>query len=181
MVRALVGGVMLVVASCGNAQPTKPGASATGDPTQSAARAGLAEIRIFFDAGQRAAITIHEDGMVEFDDGSRPLRVTADGKVLTNPGTKWSQTGDQLVASIEADGSVVPDLFGATIHADGTASFRGDSTLDLKGKTVSLDAFARGGHVDGASSPGLRRTAMLVLLAFDSLLLGAASGAAAGP
>lgn len=141
---------------CGSraARPALP-APAPGDVL------GLGELELV-DVNTRAVVRVLRDGTVEIQrEPGKSFRVTVEGKALLPSG--------DLVLSLDADGTVRrPDgePLGVRIAPDGTATTR-------EGQQVAIDSHGnlRGGplgarhvRVEGAATPGQRRTAMFAMV-----------------
>ncbi|MDB4962889.1 MAG: hypothetical protein JWP01_2888 [Myxococcales bacterium] len=159
--RKLTIALVLFAAACGGSK--KDTAPTTTAPVAVTAEAGtkleLAEMKLV-DVNKNEALMIHADGSIEVE-GKTPAKVQADGKIVTTD-------NGTVVAQLEPDGSVTAQgkPVGVTIAADGS--------FTIDGKTVSLDdgGMLVGGNpdapklrVEGATNPGLKRTAMFVLIA----------------
>jgi hypothetical protein len=149
----------LALAACGgksSSTPTTPEPPVT-EKAGNLSSLELGEIKIV-DTEKNEAVIVHADGKIDVG-GNVIATVTADGKLK-------SASGEELMM-LEADGSlkvksgqIPPVVFGA------------DGSVTAEGKTVSIDADGKlvGGEdaaplkIEGATTPGLKRTALFVLL-----------------
>lgn len=148
----------LAAAACGGKSSSTP---TTPEPpvTEKAANLStleLGELKIV-DTEKNEAVLVHADGKIEIG-GNVIATITADGKLK-------SPAGEELMM-LEADGSlkvksgqVPPIVFGPdSVTAEGKTV-----TIDAEGKIVGgTDAAPL--KVEGATTPGLKRTALFVLL-----------------
>ncbi|MDX2088461.1 MAG: hypothetical protein SFX73_11460 [Kofleriaceae bacterium] len=151
----------LAVAACGGKSSSTP--TTPEPPMTEKAPAGLSSLELgelkIVDTEKNEAILIHADGKIEIG-GQVLASVTADGKLR-------NQASGEDVLMLEADGSLkvksgqIPPVV-----------FAADGTVTADGKTISIDAEGKivGGEeaaplkVEGATTPGLKRTALFVLV-----------------
>lgn len=154
----------LALAACGG----KSSAPATPEPPVTEKAANLSNLELgemkLVDIEKNEAILVHADGKIEMG-GQVLASVTADGKLRL-------QANGEDVMWLEADGSLkvaggqpLPITFGA----DGTVTADGETiSIDDEGKIVGGKEAAPL-KVEGATTPGLKRTALFVLV---GLLMG---------
>lgn len=158
---------LVLAAACGPAtkstpaEPAPPAAPATpAPPAGASAQLELGELKLV-ETSTNKAVLIHADGTIELD-GQKPAKVTADGKIVKADTGEvgFTLTGDGRVLGPNGADS------GAKLAADGALTV-GDKTITLSdsGDLVGANADAPKMHVDGATTPGLKRTAMFVLVA----------------
>ena len=149
--RKLLSLVVAIAAACGAPAPR---------PASPAPAVALGELALV-DVGKQQGIAIHADGTVE-QHGVKLGKVTADGKLVT------LDTGAVIVA-LAADGTVVGRdgaSVGSRIADDGTLTTGTHTiTIDATGELVGGEPGAPRLQVQGATSAGLKRTALLVLVA----------------
>jgi hypothetical protein len=148
--------LLIVLAACGSATPATP-RTAPASPAKPMVE--LAELRFY--AGQNLGMQLHADGRLEMkaedawvDIGS----VAADGTLSAPDGTRRGH--------ITADGSVVgPSGKTAPFHFEGQTLVIADRrfTIDARGMLQGGDYLQGPMRVEGAATPGLKRTALVVL------------------
>lgn len=158
--------LVLAAAACGGGSKKAVDTTANAGSAGSAAPAAggpvhleLAEIKIT-DLNKNESLLIHADGVIEVD-GAKPAKVTADGKIMKIDGT-------EVGMSLGADGSINgPDgkPTGARLDATGGLT-AGNQTISIddQGNLVGGNPDAPKLHIDGATTPALKRTALLVLV-----------------
>ena len=161
----------LSLAACGGSPkpaPTGPAPAPTGEATPAApAAAGgaleLGELKLV-DVQQNKALLVHADGSIEID-GQKPAKVTKEGKIVRADN---GQVGFTLAGDGSIKGPDGQDL-GVTIGPDGTVK-AGDKTISIddSGNLVGGNPDAPAMRVEGATTPGLKRTAMFVLIALTA-------------
>lgn len=161
MMAMLVGGCLAPAATSGATAGATTGATDGGGEAEAGAdRIAFGELRLVAADGAAPVVFIHADGGVE--------------------------RGDEMIASLGTDGRMVMhhtgevvlelDAAGALHDAAGTAVARmaSDGTLTIGDQTMTIgaDGAVLGGDpaavpvtIEGATTDGQRRTAMLVLLA----------------
>lgn len=163
--------VAIVLAACGggNKQPvtqTTPAPATT--TTASAATVELGELKFF--EGDDMGMQLHANGHLEVkmmhSEAGKPAQemwhdvgsVAADGTVTGPDGKKH--------AEIKADGSMVsPDGQTAPFHLDGETLVIADKkiTIDDKGVLQGGNDMGKPVRIEGATTPGLKRTALVLL------------------
>jgi hypothetical protein len=154
--------ILVFLVACGSKKPeaTKP------EPPPATATAGVAlelgEMRLV-DVGKDQAVLIHADGGIEFK-GVKGATVTKDGKIKNEEG----QVGFEL----QPDGTIkgpTGHVIDVTLTAEGAIK-SGDKTIsvDDKGALVGSNPDAPQMRIEGATSAGLKRTAMFVLIALTT-------------
>lgn len=149
--------LLVVLVGCGS---TTPAATQTApEPPRKAATIELAELKFY--AGADLGMQLHANGHLEVkaqaawvDVGS----VAADGTISAPDGTQRGH--------ITADGSVVgPSGKAAPFHLEGETLVVADRTftIDDKGLLQGGDLLQGPMRVEGATTPGLKRTALVVL------------------
>lgn len=118
----------------------------------------LGEMKII-DVAKNVAISIHADGTIEYE-GKIGAKVTAQGQIVNDKG--------DVGFTLMADGSIKgPDgnIVDVTLSPEGSIK-SGDKAISIKddGTLDGANPDAPQMRVEGASTPGLKRTAMLVLI-----------------
>jgi hypothetical protein len=119
----------------------------------------LAELRFY--AGQNLGMQLHADGHLEVKADQAWVEV---GSVAPD-GTLRAPDGTQR-GHVTADGSVVgPSGKTAPFHVEGETLVVGDRklTIDDKGMLQGGDYLQGPMRIEGATTPGLKRTALVVL------------------
>ena len=156
--------LVLFAAACGSKKP----APATPPPTTTTATASgevtleLGEMKLV-DVNKNKAVLIHADGTIEFE-GVKGAKVTKDGKITNDQG--------EVGFTLQPDGTIKgPDgrVVEVTLTAEGAIK-NGDKTISLddKGALVGANPDAPQMRIEGATSTGLKRTAMFVLIALTT-------------
>ena len=151
------------------AAPTAPTTPAAAEP----AMLELGELKLV-EANKDQALTIQADGTIVMPDGEGegPLKLTRDGKLMK---------ADQTVLQLMPDGTLQgPDgkPIEGTLSADGVITFKDQKiSLDDNGTVLGSNSGASQMRFEGATTPGLKRTALFVLIA----LLGRAEPAPPPP
>lgn len=144
-------------APTGEATPAAPAAPAAGGSLE------LGELKLV-DVQQNKALLVHADGSIEID-GKKPAMVTKEGKIVR-------ADNGQVGFTLGGDGSIKgPDGqdLGITIGPDGSVKV-GDKTISIddSGNLVGGNPDAPAMRIEGATTPGLKRTAMFVLVALTA-------------
>ncbi|HEU0035251.1 MAG TPA: hypothetical protein VFQ53_31715 [Kofleriaceae bacterium] len=165
--KLLTGALVTVVllSACGSKKP----APQAPPPTTDTAAAGdgvklaLGEMKLV-DVNKNKAILIHADGSIEFE-GQKGVKVTADGKLMR---VDNGEVGFEL----KPDGTILgPDKQPLDVTLDANATIKsGDKSISLddKGALVGANPDAPQMRVDGATTVGLKRTALFVLIAITT-------------
>jgi hypothetical protein len=154
----------VTLVACGSSPKPRPTPPA---PTATAGIVELAELTFY--EGDEAGLKVHADGRIET-------------KFTRSVSGQPPETGWRNVAVLASDGTLtVKGTVAARIKSDGTAAsatgtmlpfnLDGDAlvvdskrvTIDEKGAVQGANPMARSLRVEGASTPGLRRTALIVL------------------
>ncbi|MBA3396829.1 MAG: hypothetical protein H0T89_29630 [Deltaproteobacteria bacterium] len=159
---------VLLAAACGSSSHKKTTENNTTTVAASAAvQLELGEMKLV-DVSKNQALTIQADGTIiipDQPDGDRggTIKVTTDGKILA---------GDKVGFQLMADGTIV-GLDGkpidVTLSADAVIT-SGDKkiSLDAGGALIGANPEAPQMRVEGATTVGLKRTALFVLIALTS-------------
>lgn len=141
------------------------GGSKTAAPTSTTPAAAepamleLGELKLV-EANKDQALTIQADGTITLPDGDGPLKVTSDGKLMK---------ADQTILQLLPDGTIQgPDgkPIEGTLSADGVITFKdGKVWLDDNGTVLGTNPGASQMRFEGATTPGLKRTVLFVLVA----------------
>ncbi len=159
---------LVLAAACGGGGTKKTDTTPTTDTTTTTPTGGAVELELgelkLIDVSKNKALLVHADGTIELD-GQKPAKVTKDGKIAK------IDTGE-VGFTLNADGTISgPDgkSVGVTLAADGTLT-SGDKkiSVDDAGKLVGANPAAPEMKIEGASTPGLKRTAMFVLVALTT-------------
>ncbi|MDQ3364512.1 MAG: hypothetical protein M3680_03695 [Myxococcota bacterium] len=167
MIKNLALSLVLAAAACGGgskaAAPVAPVQTAAPTP----ATLELGELRLV-DVSKNQSLTIQADGTIVIPaqpdgDAGGTLKVTADGKLMSK---------DQTVLQLMTDGTIQTSdgkALEVTLSADGVIA-SGDKkiSLDDTGTLVGANPDAPQMRVEGATTPGLKRTALFVLIALTS-------------
>ena len=135
-----------------------PGVTASGPVEME-----LGELKLI-DVNKNKALLVHADGTIELE-GQKPAKVTKDGKIV-------KIDTNEVGFTLNGDGSISgPDgkSLEVTLSADGVVT-HGDKkiSLDDKGMLLGGNPDAPQMKIEGATSPGLKRTALFVLIALTS-------------
>ncbi|MDQ3339593.1 MAG: hypothetical protein M4D80_30880 [Myxococcota bacterium] len=155
---------MLLAAACSskkseNTTPTGGGSTVTA---ATGVALELGEMKLV-DVGKNKALLIHANGEIEYE-GAVGARVTKQGTIVNDKG----EVGFTLLA----DGSIKgPDgkVIDVTLSNEGVIKV-GDKTIsiDADGSLKGANPEAPQMKIEGATTPGLRRTAMFVLVALTT-------------
>jgi hypothetical protein len=157
---------LVLAAACGGGGSKKPDTTPTDTKTVTASAAvelELGEIKLI-DVNKNKALLVHADGTIELE-GQKPAKVTKDGKIVK------IDTGE-VGFTLNGDGTINgPDgkPLEVTLSADGIVS-NGDKkiTVDADGKLLGGNPNAPQMKIEGATTLGLKRTALFVLIALTS-------------
>ncbi len=156
---------VLLAAACGGSSHKKTTENNTTTVAASAAvQLELGEMKLV-DVNKNKALVIHADGTIEYE-GQTGIKVTTDGRIVK---ADTGEVGFQLNAdgTIKGpDGQVMADL---TLSADAVIK-SGDKTisLDASGSLIGGNPAAPQMRIEGATTPGMKRTALFVLIALTS-------------
>ncbi len=173
MLRNLALSLALAATACAGGSKTAAPTSTTPAAAESA-MLELGELKLV-EANKDQALTIQADGTITLPDGDAdgPLKVTSDGKLM-----KADQT---VVLQLLPDGTIQgPDgkPIEVTLSADGVITSKDQKiSLDDNGTVLGTNSGASQMRFEGATTPGLKRTALFVLVA----LLGRAEPAPPPP
>jgi hypothetical protein len=150
--------VLLTACGGGTRKPETP-TTPTKVETAASLDLELGEMKLV-DTNKSQALLIHADGSIEID-GKVPGKVTKDGKVVNEKG--------EVGFTLNKDGTITgPDgtALGITLSSDGVIT-NGDKkiSLDATGALLGGNPDAPQMKVEGADTPGKKRTAMFVLIA----------------
>jgi hypothetical protein len=178
--------VAIALAACGGGnKPVAPVAPPPAVPVAAAAPAGSIELgELKFYAGDDLGMQIHANGHFEVRvskaEAGKPAETTwqdvgsigADGTISSSDGAKHGQ--------VKPDGSFVgPEGQVAPFKLDGEALVVADRkiTIDDKGILQGGNDMGKPMRIEGATTPGLKRTALIVL----ALLMGGPDDSKAAP
>jgi hypothetical protein len=156
--------ILVLLVACGSKKPeaAKPDPTTTTTTAATADVLELGEMKLV-DVNKNKAVLIHADGSIEYE-GVKGAIVTKDGKITNDKG--------EVGFTLQPDGSIKgPDghVVEVTLTAEGAIK-NGDKmiSLDDKGELVGGNPNAPQMRIEGATSPGLKRTAMFVLIALTT-------------
>lgn len=156
----------LLAAACSSkkAEPTTPagGASVTAPVAAGGATLELGELKLV-DVGKNKALLIHANGEIEYE-GNTGVKVTTNGTIMNDKG--------EIGFTLLADGSIKgPDgkVIDVTLSPEGVIK-SGDKMISIKddGTLEGANPEAPQMKIEGATTPGLKRTAMFVLVALTT-------------
>ena len=164
MTKLMALAMVAALAACGGSKSAPPPADPATAKPATGGTIELAEL-VFMD-GNDAGLKLHADGRLEIQvkhsEGGKPA--VAEWKDVATIGADGSVTHDGKVGHINADGTfTMPDGTTAPYKFDGDALVVADKklTLDEQGNLVGgNEGFKM--HVEGAKTPGLRRTALVI-------------------
>lgn len=155
----------LLAAACSSkkADTTPTGGTGSAVTAPAGVTLELGEMKLI-DVNKNKAVLVHANGEIEYE-GTKGVKVTADGKLVK------SDTGE-VGFTLLPDGSIKgPDgnVIDVTLSADGVIK-SGDKTITLKddGSLEGANPDAPQMKVEGATTPGLKRTALFVLIALTT-------------
>jgi hypothetical protein len=153
----------LFAAACSSkkAEPTVP-TSGSAAPAVAGATLELGEMKLI-DVSKNKALLIHANGAIEYE-GNTGVTVTKNGTIMNDKG----EVGFTLLA----DGSIKgPDgkVIDVTLSPEGVIK-SGDKTISIAedGSLSGANPEAPQMKIEGATTPGLKRTAMFVLVALTT-------------
>ena len=156
--------VMLLAAACSSkkSETTTPAGGGSNVTAAAGATLELGELKLV-DVGKNKALLIHASGEIEYE-GAVGAKVTKEGTIVNDKG----EVGFTLLA----DGSIKgPDgkVIDVTLSPDGVVKV-GDKTIsiDVDGSLKGANPEAPQMKIEGATTPGLKRTAMFVLVALTT-------------
>ena len=152
----------LLAAACSSkkAEPTTP--TGGGATTAAAVTLELGELKLV-DVNKNKAVLVHATGVIEIpsEPEFKGAKVTADGKIMK---TDTGEVGLTLMpdGTLKGPGGKVLDV---TLSADGVIT-SGDKTISVNddGTLAGANPDAPQMKIEGATTPGLKRTAMFVLI-----------------
>ena len=154
----------LLAAACSSkkAEPTVPTGGGSAEPAVASATLELGELKLI-DVGKNKALLIHANGEIEYE-GNTGVKVTKNGTIMNEKG----EVGFTLLA----DGSIKgPDgkIIDITLSPEGVIK-SGDKTISIAddGSLSGANPEAPQMKIEGATTPGLKRTAMFVLVALTT-------------
>ena len=148
--------LLIILAACSSKkpEPAKPTATA-------AVELELGEMKLI-DVNKNEAVVIHADGSIDYP-GIKGLTVSKDGKL--------SKDG-QVAMTLNADGTItMPDGKAAEVTLSAEAVVKsGDKivSIDANGALLGGNPNAPQMKVEGATTTGLKRTALFVLIALTT-------------
>ena len=154
---------MLLAAACSSkkTEPTIPtGGSAA--PAVAGATLELGELKLL-DVSKNKALLIHANVEIEYE-GKTGVKVTKNGTIMNDKG--------EIGFTLLADGSIKgPDgkVIDVTLSPEGVIK-SGDKTISINddGSLNGANPEAPQMKIEGATTPGLKRTAMFVLVALTT-------------
>lgn len=157
--------VLLLAAACGSKkpEPTPPaGGSGSGVVAQAGVTLELGELKLV-EVSNNKALSIHADGQIEYE-GQTGVKVTRDGTIVNDKG--------EIGFTLLADGAIKgPDgkVIDVTLTPDGVIKSNGkEISIGADGTLSGANPEAPQMRIEGATTPGLRRTAMFVLIALTT-------------
>lgn len=160
--------VAILIAACGGG--TKTAATTPAAPVAAPAAGGIELGELKFYAGDDLGMQLHANGHLEVRmahaEAGKPAEmtwqdvgaITADGSISSSDGKKHGQ--------IKSDGSFVSDDGKpGPFHLEGETLVVADKkiTIDDKGIMQGGNAMGKPMRIEGATTPGLRRTALVLL------------------
>ena len=155
----------LLAAACSSkkAEPTIPtGGSNVTAPAAGGATLELGELKLI-DVGKNKALLVHANGEIEYE-GNTGVKVTANGTIMNEKG--------EIGFTLLADGSIKgPDgkVIDVTLSPEGVIK-SGDKMISINddGSLNGANPEAPQMKIEGATTPGLKRTALFVLVALTT-------------
>jgi hypothetical protein len=168
MKRLAIAFVLLVLplgAACSSkkSEPTTPpGGGSAAVTANTGVTLEIGEMKLV-DVGKNTALLVHADGTIEYE-GQGGVRVTTDGTIVNDKG----EVGFTLLA----DGAIKgPDgkVIDVTLSPEGVIK-SGDKSISVKddGTLEGANPDAPQMKIEGATTPGLKRTALFVLIALTT-------------
>jgi hypothetical protein len=156
--------ILVLLVACGSKKPeaAKPDPTTTTTTAATADVLELGEMKLV-DVNKNKAVLIHADGSIEYE-GVKGAIVTKDGKITNDKG--------EVGFALQPDGTIKGpenDTLSVTLTAEG-ANKSGDKTisLDENGGLLGSNPDAPQMRIEGATTTGLKRTAMFVLIALTT-------------
>jgi hypothetical protein len=153
---------VLLAAACSSKKPEPTTPTGGGATAATTVTLELGELKLI-DLKQNAAVLVHATGAIEIpsEPEFKGAKVTADGKIVK------TETGE-VGLTLMPDGTIQgPDgkLLDVTLSADGVIK-SGDKTISVNadGTIAGANPDAPPMKIEGATTPGLKRTAMFVLI-----------------
>lgn len=160
----------LLAAACSSkqAEPTTPppppatAGSAAAVPPSPGVTLELGELRLV-DVNENKALLVHANGEIEYE-GQRGVRVTPQGQIVNDQG--------EVGFTLQPDGAITgPDgrALDVTLSPEGVVT-SGDKQISINddGTLAGANPDAPQMKIEGATTPGLKRTAMFVLIALTT-------------
>ena len=154
---------VLLAAACGSKKPdttTTPGSGSVVAAT--GVKLELGELKLV-DVKNGKALSIHADGQIEYE-GQTGVRITKEGTIVNDKnevgftlladGSIKGPDGKVIDVTLSPDGVIKSGDKSITINADGTLSGANPEAPQMK--------------IEGATTPGLKRTALFVLIALTT-------------
>jgi len=178
--------IAIALAACGGGnkpvapEPAPAGSAGSAAPVAAAPAAGTVELgELKFYAGEDLGMQMHANGHFEVRVGKPPApewqeigALAADGTISSTDGAKHGQ--------VQPDGSFVgPQGQVAPFKLEGEALVVADKkiTIDDKGILQGGNDMGKPMRIEGATTPGLKRTALIVL----ALLMGGPEDSKSAP
>lgn len=167
--------LVLAIAACGGGSRKPEPTTTTAAVTAKAdVQLELGEIKLI-DMKTNKAVLVHANGDIEIE-GVKPVRVTTDGKMVNSAG--------EVGFTLKSDGTIMgPDgkPLDVTLSTDAVVK-SGDKTISIDATGALLGSNPDAGEmkVEGADTPGKKRTALFVLIALTTVSQ-QGDGAAAKP
>jgi hypothetical protein len=162
MKRLAIAFMLLAACSAKKTETTTPTGGGSNVAAVEGATLELGELRLV-GVGENKALLIHANGDIEYE-GAVGAKVTKNGTIVNDKG----EVGFTLLAdgSIKDSAGKVIDV---TLSPDGVVK-SGDKTISIEadGSLKGANPEAPQMKIEGATTPGLRRTAMFVLVALTT-------------
>ena len=155
---------LLFAAACGSKKPetTTPPTGSGSAVAATGVTLELGELKLV-EVSNNKALSIHADGQIEYE-GQTGVKVTRDGTIVNDKG--------EIGFTLLADGAIKgPDgkVIDVTLTPDGVIKSNGkEISISADGTLSGANPEAPQMRIEGATTPGLRRTAMFVLIALTT-------------
>ena len=156
--------LVLLASACGG-KSRKPEQTTTTATVAASAdvQLELAEMKLI-DVKSQKAVLLHANGEIEIENGVKPVKVTKDGKMVNQAG--------EVGFTLKPDGTILgPDgkALEITLSADAVIK-SGDKSIsiDATGALIGSNPEAGEMKIEGADTPGKKRTALFVLIALTA-------------